>query len=118
MKNKKLYLELIKKTLTFSFWPDPPVPIDLFNDIRPTLKRNLVMIITNFLDLWNYKLVKSMKYTPLEKYDGKIWPLYAHTMVGRKRLDNLQYCIEEVLDNNIKGDFIEAGVWRGGTGIL
>lgn len=42
----------------------------------------------------------------------------SHTMIGRKRLDNLQYCMEEILKNNIPGDFIETGVWRGGTTIF
>jgi O-methyltransferase len=39
-------------------------------------------------------------------------------MVGLKRLDNLQYCITEVLRKNIPGDLIETGVWRGGATIL
>ena len=42
----------------------------------------------------------------------------SHTMIGRKRLDNLQCCMEEILRNNIPGDFIETGVWRGGTTIF
>ena len=42
----------------------------------------------------------------------------SHTMVGRKRLDNIQTCIETVLDDAIPGDFLEAGVWRGGSCIF
>ncbi len=42
----------------------------------------------------------------------------SHTMIGRKRLDNLQSCMEEILKSNIPGDFIETGVWRGGTTIF
>jgi len=40
------------------------------------------------------------------------------TMVSRSRLDNLQFCIEEVVKNNISGHFIETGVWRGGSCIF
>jgi O-methyltransferase len=40
------------------------------------------------------------------------------TMIGRKRLDNVHHCVDEVLENNIPGDLIEAGVWRGGVTIL
>lgn len=40
------------------------------------------------------------------------------TMVSKERLDNLQYCVEEVLKNKTSGDFIETGVWRGGSCIL
>ena len=42
----------------------------------------------------------------------------SHTMVGKKRLENVQYCVETVLKEHIPGDFIETGIWRGGTCIL
>jgi len=43
---------------------------------------------------------------------------YGYTLVGRKRLDHLQSCVEQVLVDEIPGDFLEAGVWRGGCCIL
>lgn len=55
---------------------------------------------------------------PDRKYYGEIWPSRAHTMIGIPRLDNLQYCVETVLNEGIPGDFIEAGVWRGGACIF
>jgi O-methyltransferase len=42
----------------------------------------------------------------------------SYTMVGRKRLDNLQNCMEDILANDVPGDFLEAGVWRGGCCIM
>ena len=39
-------------------------------------------------------------------------------MVGRARLDNLEHCIRDVLERNVPGDFIETGVWRGGSTIF
>src|SRR5215471_18748078 len=49
--------------------------------------------------------------------EGRMAPPHGLTMIGRKRLRNLRYCIEQILDNNIQGDLIEAGVWRGGAAI-
>jgi O-methyltransferase len=46
------------------------------------------------------------------------WPSNMHTMVGFKRLDNVQHCVENVLKDGIPGDLIETGVWRGGTTIF
>lgn len=43
---------------------------------------------------------------------------FAHTMIGRRRLDHLQVCVETVLNDEIPGDLIETGVWRGGAVIL
>ncbi len=42
----------------------------------------------------------------------------SHTMIGKKRLDHLQHCVETVLIENIPGDFIETGIWRGGACIF
>lgn len=49
---------------------------------------------------------------------GLDWPAVAHTMIGLGRLNNLQFCVEDVLQNNIEGDLIETGVWRGGATIF
>ena len=53
-----------------------------------------------------------------ETENGSIWPMRAHTMIGKKRLQNIKFCLEDVLKNNIEGDCIETGVWRGGACIF
>jgi len=40
---------------------------------------------------------------------------FSHTMLGRKRLDNVEQCFRSIVADGIPGDFIECGVWRGGT---
>jgi O-methyltransferase len=42
----------------------------------------------------------------------------SHTMIGRKRLENIQYCAETTFEENVPGDFIETGIWRGGATIF
>ena len=42
----------------------------------------------------------------------------AISMLPLARLDNLKACIDAVLANNIPGDMIETGVWRGGAVIF
>src|SRR5215216_5241895 len=49
---------------------------------------------------------------------GRDWPLNALTMVGLRRLDDLQGCVESVVADGVDGDLIEAGAWRGGASIL
>jgi O-methyltransferase len=53
-----------------------------------------------------------------ERLEGREWPLRGSTMVGLRRLDDLQQCVETLLKERIEGDLIEAGVWRGGASIL
>ena len=50
--------------------------------------------------------------------EGKDWPTEAVTMVGSKRLQNLEKCCRLALQEGIAGDFVEAGIWRGGCAIL
>jgi hypothetical protein len=49
---------------------------------------------------------------------GRDWPQYAHSMIGAKRMANLRIAVETVLAEGISGDFIETGVWRGGSCIF
>ncbi len=49
---------------------------------------------------------------------GLDWPAEAETMIGMERLTNLQQCVETVLTEDVPGDLIECGVWRGGACIL
>jgi O-methyltransferase len=49
---------------------------------------------------------------------GLDWPAEAETMIGMQRLTSLQHCVETVLAEDIPGDLIECGVWRGGACIL
>ncbi len=49
---------------------------------------------------------------------GGDWPFSGLTMVGLKRLDDLQACLESVVTDGVEGDVIEAGAWRGGASIL
>jgi Macrocin-O-methyltransferase (TylF) len=53
-----------------------------------------------------------------KRVEGSDWPAVAHTMIGIHRLDNLHFCIEDVLARGVPGDLMETGVWRGGATIL
>ena len=52
------------------------------------------------------------------RVEGKDWPTHAYSMVGLKRLNNVEYCIRKVIADGVEGDLIETGVWKGGTVIF
>jgi len=60
----------------------------------------------------------SRRLARTEREFGLDWPEHAETMVGLRRLDNVQACVVDVLNRGVPGDLLEAGVWRGGTTIL
>jgi hypothetical protein len=49
---------------------------------------------------------------------GRDWPSTAQTMIGLARMRNLRVLAERVVQEDIPGDMLEAGVWRGGACIL
>jgi hypothetical protein len=113
-----LYLELLKKTLSFTLWPEPPISLESYADSRPLVTRRLISFVSRLLRPMNIDLVKRRPITEKQRLEGRIWPGYADTMIGLKRLDNIQYCIEKVIEEGVVGDLIETGVWRGGACIF
>jgi hypothetical protein len=53
-----------------------------------------------------------------QTYDPRNLSEHVHTMIGRKRLDHLHACLDVIQNENIPGDLIETGVWRGGATIF
>jgi O-methyltransferase len=43
---------------------------------------------------------------------------FSHTMVGRKRLQNIVHCLDVIRRDRVAGDLAETGAWRGGACIL
>ena len=63
-------------------------------------------------------LVKRAPFDPARRKIGRDYSIHAHTLVGFERLDNIRYCVETAVSDNVPGDLIETGVWRGGSCIF
>jgi O-methyltransferase/8-demethyl-8-(2,3-dimethoxy-alpha-L-rhamnosyl)tetracenomycin-C 4'-O-methyltransferase len=86
---RQLYLDLLIRTLANTIYQDP--------SIHP---------------------LNEGAFQAALRAEGRDWPAIAHTMVGLRRLENVRDLAQRALDEEIPGDFIEAGVWRGGCCIL
>ncbi len=86
-----LYVQLLKRCLTRTLFPDAT---------------------------WDWNLTRIDPFDPKRREIGQDWPTEAVTMAGMRRLDHLQSCIETALLDQVPGDLVETGVWRGGCGIL
>jgi O-methyltransferase len=100
---RELYLDTLKKCLMHSFWYEHEK-----ND-SPLLRK-----LKNFAP----SIFGRPHGNVQDKLEGKVWPQYAHTMIGLPRLNNLEFCIKTVIADSVEGDFIETGVWRGGACIF
>jgi O-methyltransferase len=117
---KDLYIDVMKKSLSFTLWPEPPQPMEFtYHFFRlPAFLRSPLSALLRGLGRFHLQLGVSRKDAEERRKEGAIWPGYAHTMIGLKRMDNLQYCVETALREGIPGDLIETGVWRGGACIF
>ena len=86
---REFYLDLLIKILTNVIYRDPSIHADSIGSFRMDLR-----------------------------LEGRDWPEVAHTMIGVRRLENVRELAQRAIDEGIPGDFIEAGVWRGGCCIL
>ena len=121
-----LYLELMKRVLTDSIFIDHPLAhVVAYRTKASTnwLKARVISALARLLSRYRISLVEANdSYTASERMAavemGTFWPARAHSMIGRKRMDNLQSCVESVIRNGVPGDMIETGVWRGGACIF
>lgn len=60
----------------------------------------------------------TLPYEEERRMMGHDWPLYGVSMIGLKRMSNIQELLENVLAKGIPGDYSEFGVWRGGASIF
>jgi len=71
---------------------------------------------------YSITLTKSLyeKYPDIK--EEEFWEIYylcnPYTMTSIERMYSLYCSIDYVLANNIEGDFVECGVWRGGSAML
>ena len=93
---RELYLTLLKRTLTGLVYEDP-------SDLYPTALGMPPRRVSHDIEA---------------RIQGTDWPVVAPTMIGLARLDNIQHCVERVIEDGVPGDLIETGVWRGGAVIF
>jgi len=112
-----LYLDLMKKTLTHSLWVERTRSVDPSRMPR-SAKRFAIETLTGLLKRFRVGLVREIPSDPRLRVLGEDWPDFAHTMIGMKRLCNIQECVKTILADKVPGDLIETGVWRGGAVIF
>jgi O-methyltransferase len=108
--SRDLYIDLMKRVITHSLWYES-------EDVGRRPRGKLARLAYDFLvqpDLQK----KRPSQTTEKKIEGRTWPQFAHTMIGFPRLDNLEMCVRSAIENEIPGDLIETGVWRGGACIF
>jgi O-methyltransferase len=108
----RLYLDLLKGCLTRDLFGQA------YRSLAPYSRLFAVMVRWGQRLLAKRQLVLMVKTSSEARAEGRDWPADAETMIGRRRLDNLEACIVDAVDRGVPGDLLEAGVWRGGACIF
>jgi O-methyltransferase len=107
------YLELLKRCLT---------RYDLcgseYQPFEPSRGVSGVALLRAILQRWGLDLVRRQTFDPAARAVGVDHPAFAETMIGLRRLENINHCVTDVVRRGVPGDVIEAGVWRGGAVIF
>ncbi len=107
---EELYLDLLKKELMCIVGKEyKPVRGRLVSLLKPLLKLSR----RPFLEI--AQLIPEKDELNIQ---GRGFSDASYTMIGLKRLNNIQELYKTVREESVKGDFLEAGVWRGGASIF
>jgi O-methyltransferase len=109
------YLDLMKRVLTRYGFENSygPLPAP-----KGAVRKWAVASFNGVMLSRGMQLSKYQAFDPEIREEGRDWPPEAETMVGLKRLDNIQFCVTDVISRKIPGDLIECGAWRGGSCIF
>jgi hypothetical protein len=80
----------------------------------------LEKIIRKSAKVFGYKIIK--KSDPIIDKDEKFMKIYGEckkfTLTTKERMYSLYKAVEYVINSKIPGDFVECGVWKGGSAML
>jgi len=94
--HESLYLDLVRDTLTGSVLNTPSVTAG--EGEGESLRRG--------------------PYDEELRLRGADWCDECYTMAGGRRVQNVRELVEKTIGENVPGDFLEAGTWRGGCSIM
>jgi O-methyltransferase len=116
---RSLYLDLVKRSLTGALAEDNDA---ILGGVRTqgssSLKKRVAGAVGRLASRANIEIAVKKPYDEKLRERGLDWPARAESMIGLKRMQNLQDCIEQIIKDDVPGDLIETGVWRGGACIF
>ncbi len=116
---RSLYLDLLKRTLTGAVAEDND---SILGGVRtagsPVWWKTGADTVGRLASRLGFEIAYKKPYDPTLRAGGRDWPARADSMIGLRRMENIQHCLETVIRDDVPGDVIETGVWRGGASIF
>jgi O-methyltransferase len=82
---------------------------------------NIKQELSKLFAMFGYR-VEKINNKILDIKNAEFWEIYHvckdYTMTSAERMYGLYCSVDYILSNNIKGSFVECGVWRGGSSML
>lgn len=124
--NTRRYLDAMKLLLTGAAYDESThdlvhasrIEVARWNRPRTAFRTRVLRFMVRWLNRRQHEVRMLRPFDMEQRIAGKDWPSIGYTMVGIKRLDNLQHCVESILADGVPGDLVETGVWRGGASMF
>jgi hypothetical protein len=111
---RRRYLDLLKRSLVNLLYPEHELRLSFL--LKGEYSKDPVTRGRALRDIRNSQAKEYAKLIHDKHYGYPT--IYAHTLVGLRRLNNLEYCARRIFADKIPGDFFEAGVCQGGAMIF
>lgn len=115
---RNLYLDLLKGSLTGAVDQDNDSILGGVRTQGFSGVKRVANAVGKLANRFDFEIAYKKAYNPTDREHGFDWPSRAISMIGLKRMQNIQDCIEAIETEGIEGDLIETGVWRGGAVIF
>ncbi|HEX2087346.1 MAG TPA: PqqD family peptide modification chaperone [Solirubrobacteraceae bacterium] len=116
---RRRYLDLLARALVNLIYPEHELRVEHLERCGPEADR-----VAQQRLMRDIRAVRADDHAELvaAKREGRVWrgrpSPDAHTMVGLRRLENLERCATRIFADGVPGDFLEAGVCQGGASIF
>ena len=116
---RELYLDIIKRSLTGALAEDND---SVLGGVRwqgqKSWKKRAATAVANAAGKLDLEIAYKKPYDAEIRESGRDWPSRAESMIGLRRMNNIQECVAAIMTDGVPGDLIETGVWRGGASIF
>jgi O-methyltransferase len=116
---RSLYLDLVKRTLTGAITENNDRILGaVLSEGAESWPKRVADGVGRLASRFNVEIAYKKPYDPHLREIGRDWPARAESMIGLRRMENIERCVRTVVQEGVPGDLIETGVWRGGACIM
>lgn len=90
-----MYIELLKKVL-IDYHRISNVEYKPIYEVKDNFRTKLLIALNKKLSKMKLSICKRVEFTEEFRVNGRDWPSNADTMIGLKRFNNIEFCVNNI----------------------